>query len=130
MMGMISVQECFEESSGVVGDLLDILRALLLPEFHRRASMNVYMVSLGTLTRADRDAVVARFASTRPTCRGMTENVRVLFVGAAALRDACLGVSENESLAKEARVPGLRPYETLRHFFMCTCWLSKSSHVR
>lgn len=110
-----------------MGDLLDILRALLLPGFNRGLRRGVRFVALGTLSGCELAALLARFVAARPSARGMTENVRVTFVPARALRDACLAPGADEG---GGWVPGLRDYECLRHVLVGVPGRARRRHSR
>ena len=89
-----AAREAAEESRGVFATQRDLLRCLLLPAFHRRLCDGVYIVSLGEMTSAERDALCARFRATVGARYCENEMLGIHFVVMSELRAACLRPSE------------------------------------
>lgn len=95
---MGAAREAYEESRGILGDALTIWRAICDPVYSRRCNAMV-VLSLGTLSAAQRRTMCSDFERSRVVCRGMTEVKRLWWLPLRALRELCLGPARREAAA-------------------------------
>jgi hypothetical protein len=120
---MGTAREAFEESKGILGDVLTLWCAICQPSFYRRSG-SIVMMSLGTLTQKERDAMCDDFVSRPVLYRGMAEVERVWWVPMRQLRQLCVG---DDSQTCDCDSPGpaslLPPGLKLRDFLLGEGWM-------
>jgi hypothetical protein len=132
---MGAAREAFEESKGSLGDVLTLWKAVCDPSFSRRCS-SIVVLSLGTLTQAERDSMCADFVARPVLYRGMTEVRRVWWVRMRPLRQLCLHIASggkgeggeghtmhDAAHGTPAHPPPLPPGLRLRPFLLRPGWL-------
>jgi hypothetical protein len=112
---MGAAREAFEEGRGVFGNAFTLLYALSVPLYHCRVREGtgptpLFLVSLGELTRDQREKVRDDFRAVTPHVHGMSENKDIAFFNLRELRTACLTLTECVHISGMGTGEILRPF--------------------
>jgi hypothetical protein len=122
-----AAREAAEESRGVFATQLDILRCLVLPDFHKKLTNGVFIISLGEMTSEERDNLCTRFRSTIGASLCENEMIDIHFVVMRELRSACLQQRHDYRLGSDRwPVSSFPPQVWLRKFLQH--WLTQRTN--
>lgn len=108
-----SARECFEESHGLLGNVIDLWRCIMANGEFSYAMPNISpmkMVSLGFLTSEEREAMMQRFLTLDITGPAMSETLEVKFVSIQGLYDLLAEIQYNESFYDKEEPRSFDPY--------------------